>query len=675
MNMMAKINKILSHEPWLAWLLVTLVTVITFGPLIPQLGFYQDDWYMLWSGQARGAESIMALFTTDRPFMGVIYSLEYRLLGDHLLYWHLWALLLKLLGVWALLWLLRMQWPGRKFATTAITLIFIVYPGFLSQPIPTTFQNHLFTYGFAILSMALLVAAVQSGHKTRRTIYYLLSLLCTALYLPVYEYMIGLEAVKLLFLWITLQHEQQLQTRQQIWRTAKWYAPFALVAGAFVYWRFFIFESTRKATSEMAILAGLKAGSLRPLLSLALETAKDFMDTVLYAWGVPPYRLFASATYSQLGLALFWAGLAVLLTVVYLRLGNSSQPGTETDESNFSLWLILAGIFAVLVTLVPVTLAGRQVLFNGFERYTLQASLGVGMLFTGLLLAVQPRIRTPLLLGLLALGVSTHILNAAAWADTWQTQRQAWWQLTWRAPDIAEDTLVMLYLPEGERLQQDYEAWGPLNLIYNPGPAEAPYIQSEVLNRDTAYDVLQLLERENQLREVPVWQDFNNLLLLSVPSSYSCLHVIDGQLPVYSEYEDLLVRQVGEYSHPERILTEGTALTPPRRIFGAEPAHGWCYTYQLASLARQRGDWEEVTRLGDEAMAAGLEPLDKSEWVPFIEAHANLGRYEDAQKLFNQNLKGRRELRLPLCQSLQTDPGYPPEFGYDYEAVYDIICN
>ena len=101
--MMARIKKILSRQPWLAWLLSTLVTVITYGPLIPQLGYYQDDWYMLWSGQARGASSIMALFTTDRPFMGVIYSLEYRLLGDHLLYWHLWALLLKLVGVWALL--------------------------------------------------------------------------------------------------------------------------------------------------------------------------------------------------------------------------------------------------------------------------------------------------------------------------------------------------------------------------------------------------------------------------------------------------------------------------------------------------------------------------------------------------------------------------------------------
>ncbi len=671
---MSRINKILSHESWLAYLLVTLVTLITYGPLISQLGYYQDDWYMLWSGQARGAASIIDLFTTDRPFMGVIYSLEYRLLGDHLLYWHLWALLLKLVGVWALLYLLRVLWPGRKFATTAITLIFIVYPGYLSQPISTTFQNHLFTYGAAILSMALLVAAVQTEDRTRRTLLYLLSLVCTALYLPVYEYMIGLEAVKLVFLWLALQQKGQQPTRPQVIRTGKWYAPFALVVAAFVYWRFFIFERTRKATSEIAILGSFATGSLRPLLTLVVDTAKDFMDTVVYAWGVPPYRLFADASYGSLGLALLWAGLAVLLAAAYLRLVRSETP-TASDDSGFSLWLVLAGIFAVVFTLLPVEMAGREVLYNGFERYTLQATLGVGLLFTGLLLAVQPRLRTPLLLCILALGVSTHILNAADWARTWQMQRQAWWQLTWRAPDISDDTLVMLYFPQNRRLQQDYESWGPLNMIYNPGPAESPDIQSEVLNGETAYDVLQQVEHENQVREVPVWQDFHNLLLLTVPSGYSCLHVIDGQLPVYSEYEDLLVKQVGEYSVPERIITNGSAPTPPASIFGAEPEHGWCYTYQLASLARQNGDWETIARLGDEAIAAGLEPLDKSEWVPFIEAYANLGRYEDARHIFNQDIKGRRELRLPLCRSLAADPGYPPEFGYDYESIYTILCD
>ena len=42
------------------------------------------------------------------------------------------------------------------------------------------------------------------------------------------------------------------------------------------------------------------------------------------------------------------------------------------------------------------------------------------------------------------------------------------------------------------RLQQDYETWGPVNLIYRPGAASTPAIQAEVLNGETAYDILKL---------------------------------------------------------------------------------------------------------------------------------------------------------------------------------------
>ena len=70
------------------------------GSAFPGLGYYHDDWFMLWSGQARGAASIIPLFSTDRPFMGVVYSYVYRFLGDSIVNWHLYALFGVLLGHW-----------------------------------------------------------------------------------------------------------------------------------------------------------------------------------------------------------------------------------------------------------------------------------------------------------------------------------------------------------------------------------------------------------------------------------------------------------------------------------------------------------------------------------------------------------------------------------------------
>jgi hypothetical protein len=61
--------------------------------------------------------------------------------------------------------------------------------------------------------------------------------------------------------------------------------------------------------------------------------------------------------------------------------------------------------------------------------------------------------------------------------------------------------------------------------------------------------------------------------------------------------------------------------------------------------------------------------------IPFFEGLVNLGRYDDAQTLYNEEIKGRAKTRFPLCTYLANDPGYPPEFGYNYEKVYKLLCN
>jgi hypothetical protein len=85
------IQSFFENETFVAILLILLTTGITYGVSIPGLGYYHDDWFVLWSGQARGAQSLIQLFSTDRPFMGVVYSFLYRFLGDTIINWHLYS--------------------------------------------------------------------------------------------------------------------------------------------------------------------------------------------------------------------------------------------------------------------------------------------------------------------------------------------------------------------------------------------------------------------------------------------------------------------------------------------------------------------------------------------------------------------------------------------------------
>ena len=664
------------NETFVAILLILLTTVVTYGVSIPRLGYYHDDWFVLWSGRARGAASIAPLFSTDRPYMGVIYSYVYRWLGDTIINWHLYALLWRFLGGLAFFWILRLIWPNQKYMTTLMTVLFIVYPGFLSQPNANTKQNHLYGFGTALLSIALMLEAMKTNKRGWKVLCSLFSYLLTANYLFIYEYMIGFEGTRLILLGYVLYQEGFKDVRSLAREIVKRAWPYWLVTAGFLYWRIFVFEGSRNAT-DVSGLAGSYLGNFRYMsIRLLIETAKDFLDTSLFAWFVEPYQLFSLATYSDLGLAVLIAGIVLTLVLLYMGLfkkwwGANYNEETPRLMKDF-LWM---GALIILCAVAPVILSDRQVdLYDPYKSYGLHPIPGVVLLVVGILLMFQPNFRRLIFIALIGISVSTQILNADYWVEYWKIQRDMWWQMTWRAPAIRADTLVMAYISGGYNPQQDYEVWGPLNLIYNPNPAKAPAIQAEVLNSDTSYSILEKEVRNNHVRDIKLHRDFNNVLLLSIPSSISCLHVIDGQFPVYSESESLLVEKVGAYSHVDRIIPTGTAPVPPHSIFGNEPAHDWCYYYQKASLARQSGNWEEVGKLYDEVRKLNLDTDDKSELIPFFEGLVNSGRYEEAKALYKEEIKGQNEVRFPLCTFLAKDPGYPPAFGYDYQNVYELLC-
>ena len=670
------IQKLLNNESFVAILVIFLTTLITYGVSIPQLGYYHDDWFLLWSGQARGAESIIPLFSTDRPFMGVVYSFVYRLLGDKILNWHLYALLWRFIGGLAFLWILRLLWPNHKRLTTLMTILFIVYPGFLSIPNANTKQNHLFGFASALLSIGMLLQVMKTKSQTGKIVLYLISIVLTANYLFIYEYMIGFEGTRILLLGYSLLQGGIRDVRSLIRETLRRVWPYLIVTAGFLYWRIFIFEGARRATNA-GRLAENYLNNLRYMsLRLILETAKDFLDTSIFAWFAMPYNLISATRYSHLGIGVIVAGLVIVLvllyTFIYRKLWGVNQSEKDSLLIREFIWI---GSLVIFCAVIPVIFSGRQVdLYDAYKSYGLHPIPGVILFITGVVLMLQPNFRLWALVALIGISVSTQVLNAYDWANYWEYQRQMWWQLTWRAPDIKDDTLVMTYSSNGYNPQQDYEIWGPLNLIYRPHPAQAPAIQAEVLNSDTIQNILKLNILNNEVRGIPLHRDFHNLLLISISPVSSCLHIIDGTLPVYSQGEALLLMQVGKYSHVDRIIPIGVSPVPAVSIFGTEPVHDWCYYYQKVSLARQIGDWEEINRLYNQVNKLKLNTSDKSEMVPFFEAFVNLGKYDDARSLYRKQIRGSPDVRISVCDSLTKDPEYPSEYGYNYKMIKQILC-
>ncbi|MHB1385454.1 MAG: hypothetical protein ACYCYC_14135, partial [Bellilinea sp.] len=230
----------------------------------------------------------------------------------------------------------------------------------------------------------------------------------------------------------------------------------------------------------------------------------------------------------------------------------------------------------------------------------------------------------------------------------------------------------IVQMPQTYRYPEDFEIWAPASRIYYPGPGPLQ-ITAEVLNSETMGAMLNREQTSRNYRGVVFTRDFNQALITSMPTANSCLHVFDGTSPDFSASEDELISQVAFISRIDLIQTDVEPKFPPRVIFGKEPAHDWCYTYQKAGLAKQRGEWEEVVRLGDEAFASDLEPTDLVEYAPFIEGYLHVNRMEDARQIASILRTVEPSTAQRLCLNFQKSV-YESDSVIAHQAI-SILCD
>ncbi len=641
------------REPWIAAALVVGIGLLAFAPLLNRFGFYRDDWYQLWAGHALGADSIITLFSIDRPVMGYLYAGTYAMFGESALAWNVYSLALRLTGALAFLWLMRQLWPEEKAAATTAAVLFVVYPGFLQQPNANTLSNQLTSYACAVVSLALTVAAGRARDRRRSIALTAVAILTGLANWLLYEYMIGLEGVRLVLLGL-LAWRSEHGIKTAVRRTMARWLPYLVPLAAYLVWRMLFFKAARAAVDVGGLLQQYTGSPLRMLGRVGLETVRDFIEAGLSGWFVPAYQLHAFATLTDSLVAFVLAGVGIAAFVAYSRAAREARSGTAARASNTQAAreMIVVGGLSILMGALPVIVAGRDVRWeSGFDRYTLHLTLGISLLIVGILLQFArrplPLVAFSLLIGL---GVSTHYLNAVDWARAWEDQRQMWWQLTWRAPGLEPGTVLLMQTPDFAFFE-DYETWGPANLIYYP-EARSPVLATEILTEHTA-ELVRLGARDarGMRKLIEFDRNFNFSLLAVMPSRGTCLHVLESAAPELPTDSESLVRSLVDYSHAERIVTEADPAIPPETIFGAEPKHTWCWYYQAAALARQRGDWRAIVELGEQVEQLGLKPLDRSEWMPFFQGYINLGMDEPAE-LAAVRIRDHEKTRHSLCDHL-----------------------
>lgn len=638
---------------WRSKTKVTLVFLILLGalvflPLVSKLGYYRDDWHVAWAGYTRGPQQIFDQHLTDRPFMGLLYAGTYMVLGDRPIAWQLYSVGMKITGAIIFYWLGTLIWPRRQHLAGVTAALFLVFPGFLQLPTASAYSNHMVGLNMGLLSLALSLQIQQTEkqHRGLRAVMMLGAMASALVCYLIMEWMIGLELVRGALLLVFAQVNTR-SWRQRLKTTLLRWFPNLLAFGGFLVWRVFLFRSARSVIDVGALGNSYLAQPASMIPRLFAETLQDLYETLILSWAVPLYNTTHNVAPGQFFVSLAFGLVAGGLALLYVRRLHFKNPDSaffpQTQRREMRLVLVV-GLAWVLFTVAPVVAANRSVEFeNTFDRYTLAAAPGVVLAWVAAAsLVMEARANRLLFVGMVVISGITHYNNAVYYQKFWETERQVWWQLAWRAPNFEDHTVFTALLPRDYRLAEGYEIWGPANLIYRPEGGKLK-LTAEVLNQDTLQPMLSGVSYERIFRRIPMTLDFSNLVVMSLPGDGACLHVFDGSYPEVSEREDPWIRLLASRSRIDLIRTEDIALQPPVQIFGVEPAHNWCYYYQKASLARQQGNWEEAARLGDEAREKGLQPVDLVEWMPFYFSYSRLGRYDEANLIaselrFNQNL-------------------------------------
>lgn len=658
---------------FLGTVFLIIASALTYLPYLHRVGYLYDDWYLMYAAKAKGPAVFWEVFAIDRPMRALVMIPAYILFKENPLYYNLNAYLMHVLSAISFWWGLRMLWPRAPKFTFIAALLFLLYPGFLAQLNGIDYQSQMVSLAAAMTSIALSFW----GAKSRNPIIQLFALFLAAIlgwfYMGLVEYEIGLEALRFLGLYILSLHEvwEPRKALSKSWKRILLNLP---IPSAFLIWRVFFFHSERGATDIGKQLSVLIDAPLLTSIRWFFRLLTDLWDVVFLAWGTQISQINRDLRIRELFLMTGIAALLILLLYVLMRV---SYPNEEKEISEYP-WAerVFFGLLAVIAAQIPVIMVGREVNFSDFSRYALAGSAGATLLISAILYTIPlERLRFSLIATFLTIAVLTHQTNTLRYAQATENLRDFWWQVSWRAPQIAEKTtLVVRYAiaPAPE----DYLIWGPANMIYYP-PTEPediiPKLSALIPNQEN-FLVLSASHGKRLFRDrrsIPVYTDLSHILVLSQPSLTSCVHVFDGKHLAISPFERESTILFAQYSDMSRILPWGESRIPHLTVFGPEPPHNWCYYYQKASLARQQQNWDEILHLADEVEQHGFKPRDPIEWLPFLEAYAHQNKAQEIDRILKKMSDKREYFALSqICRFFEDQP----QLGQETTEVITRYC-
>jgi hypothetical protein len=633
------------------------LTFLSFGILIPALGFYWDDLPYLFQFSAFGPGGFPDYVSSDRPFSAWIFSATTALFGYQPLWYHILALLLRWICASLFYLILHQLWPNRRNANRIAAAIFAIYPGFLQQPIALIYNHH-----FSVLAMFLssvLLMIVNLKREKPRLLPALISILLSFSMFSIENFAM-LELVRPFIIWKIIREKNTAKTKIDLRKILQQWLPYLAVLVFFLIWRVFIFKFP---TYKPAGVASVVQAPLQAVGGILSRIPHDFYTVYINAWITNLY-LPTVSDFGRMATYLFWAvvvGSAGLIVFFFSFLNNEKNSAAQAESpKKFAIWEQLAGSLLLFLLAGSIVWGLDLPLENKFawDRMTLAFIPGVALLggFLFAFLDNKKAVQVALLALLFALASGLNYQNGIAFKRDWDNLQNFLTQLSWRIPALAENTIFITSEP-GLNYYSDNSLTSPINLQYSDSLSDQELshfvynttARTEEWFEDDLFDV----EYRKRYRSFIFYGNTGSAIAYRFEPP-SCLQILDRKFANSITTPNMTDRQVKEvrFTDLDLILQE-PVHAPFSPLFSAAETGSWCYYFEKADLSRQFGDYAEVVRLGNSALAEGKSPRTPSEWLPFLEGYLWQGDFSTAQTILHEIARAEGNYTSGVCYTLR----------------------
>lgn len=647
-----------------------LLAFLTYGLLIPFLGFYWDDFPYTWFAHIGGASGVFRAVAEDRPALGLVYGITVPLLGNHPLPWQLFAIFTHWLFSFCIFKIIQTIWPADDEKACWIAALSLVYPGFSQHWISVIYSQAFLLFSLYFLSILLMIRAIKEEKKY--WLYTIAAVVLSLYSMACSEYTVGLELLRPLIIFLVLPFNNAIKNfKHHLKIVLKKWLPYFLSLVGFGIYRVFFAASVLYSVRITDELIGNPFGVLFDFFKSSIN---NLLSAGVIAW-IKPFTILTNLNPNRIvdRMYLLIVGLAFsFLIIIFNRLNDSKNWQPSRFDYKWGMTALILGLVAIIASGIPFFAVKYELLLSfPYDRLSLPMILGSCLMIVGVvnIFIKKSVLRNIILILIVSFSVGSQFLSANAFREDWDSLKDFFWQLHWRIPDIKNGTMLLTdKMPLG--YYSDNSLTAPLNWSYekstknNVLPLILNFLSVRVGNR---IPNLQPNTPINQYYRIVnfIGNTSNSLVFQFAPPG--CVHILDPDL---DKFNPNLSRELSSASHLSnfaRIHDTAQLQVEPLDILGAEPEHKWCYYYQKAELARQSSQWTEIVNMGNLAFSLNDYPNDPIERFPFIEAYAHTGDYHKALELSQKTIEISSLYTDMLCAlwdrvgKSTDDPPFPEE--------------